>query len=277
MRATHWFTVVTLALMPLAAGAGAQRPDNTSRVVDLAGAYVTEFVMRFASVVADETYVQERTTRSGARRKREITSDLLFVRLPETSDWLVFRDVRTVDGRPVRAGEGDGNRLVELLTSPSTGARDRATALTQDSARFSLPEWPTINNPLLVLSFLQDAYRMRFRFTGDNPAMKFDGDDVAVRFEERTRPTLLRAGKDDLVAAGRFWADPQSGQLSRTQLLMRNVTVWTTFARDERLQIDVPMQMTESYFDLRSGDSLRGTASYANFRTFQVSTGQSFR
>ena len=49
----------------------------------------------------------------------------------------------------------------------------------------------------------------------------------------------------------------------------------TTFARDERLQIDVPSEMRDIAWNGET--SITGVATYSNFRRFDVQTAQVVR
>ena len=101
--------------------AGAQPPGTVPLETLLARAahYIDTFVGKFVDVVAEEQYVQNATyplpsfnplSGRGAPnassvvqvRHRELTSDFLLVRSPESADLLAFRDVLEVDGTPVR-------------------------------------------------------------------------------------------------------------------------------------------------------------------------------
>jgi len=83
-------------------------------------AYVSHFVDQFSGVVAEEHYLQEQST---PHRKRELKSDYMLVRQPGGQDWLMFRDVAEVDGKPVREQQ---DRLTKLFLAPFNDAVQRA-------------------------------------------------------------------------------------------------------------------------------------------------------
>jgi hypothetical protein len=77
-----------------------------------------------------------------------------------------------------------------------------------------------------------------------------------------------------VLASGRVWADGASGEIVRTELILRgrnssgnNVV---DFRVDPRLSIRVPVKMTERY--VASGESIDAVATYTNFRSFAVAT-----
>ena len=121
-------------------------------------AYVARFVDQFSNVVAEETLMQETTI---PRRKRTMRSDYLLVRYPGDGQWQTFRDVGEVDGKPVRDKE---ERLTKLFLEPASSAMRRARELQEAGSRHNLLDIGTLNSPLLVVAFLQDSYRERFRF-----------------------------------------------------------------------------------------------------------------
>ena len=67
----------------------------------------------------------------------EMVSDVLIVQVPGTAEWVPFRDVFTIDGKPVRDRE---ERLTKLFLEPteSTVARARSHARAPDT---TLGQW----------------------------------------------------------------------------------------------------------------------------------------
>lgn len=277
--------LVMLALVGLGAPslAAAQEP-KADELVARAVEYVTDFVNRFSGVVAEEHYVQnarsigrpggkgnaKQTVLQGATTYRELISDFLLVQLPGLSDWRTFRDVREVDGRPV----GDRQqRLSMLFLEPSGTAVERATQIDRDGTRYNLgDETRTINNPLLALGFLQPAYQRRFRFSLRGVDKEVGPDVWILEYREQARPTLLRSVPDaDLVAVGRLWVERLTGRVVKTELAVSDSdSIVTSFKSDSRLQIDVPAEMQESYWS--GGQYVTGTATYRDFRRFEVRT-----
>jgi hypothetical protein len=242
--------------------------EDPAFIVDRAARYVKAFVSGFSNVVAEEVYLQQRIgPRIERDRRREMTSDFLFVRATASEDWLVFRDVRLVDGREVRK---EKNGLLNALTSPVTDAHRLESALAAENVRHSLPRWPIFNNPLIAIGILQDQYRDRFDFSWDRSSAA-EGT-VVLRFRERAAPTILRVGGTNMFSTGRLWIDPGTGSISQTELEVgRNATVTTFYAYDEQLKMSVPVEMRERY-DLDAYAYATGLAKYSNFRTFQVQT-----
>jgi hypothetical protein len=264
----------------------AQR-NRTDELLAREAAYLREFVTRFAGVVAEERYVQDsrivpRTRTRGAvvrsqlfTRHVELMSDFLLVKLKESGEWHVFRDVFEVNGEAVRDRD---ERLTRLFLNPGTSVIEEANAIALEGARYNLGGAErTINNPPLVLAFLQASYQRRFRFsvnTGDKDA----GPGIWVlEYREQTRPTLIRDGANgDLVAKGRIWIEAASGRVVKTELAVNELdTIVTSFRFDERFQIAIPHEMREEYWT--DTESIVGVASYSRFRRFDVTTEEEFQ
>jgi hypothetical protein len=98
---------------------------------------------------------------------------------------------------------------------------------------------------------------------------------VVLKFEESAGPSIIRsvAGRD-LLARGRVWAEPGSGAIVRTELLVEdrasNGSCTVDFGLDARLGIRVPIKMTERY--RMTGETIDAVARYSDFRSFTVST-----
>ena len=209
------------------------------------------------------------------QEQRKLVSELVMVRLPETSAWVSFRDVLEVDGRRVNDRE---RRLIDLLTTPNPNTLQQARALAAESARFNIGRVArTINVPDIALEFLSARHAARMSFA--NPERtRIDGAPALVmRFNEVTGPSILRtpAGRD-LLVSGRVWVDAESAALMRTEVVVRDRqsvgTCVVDFAIDTRTAIRVPSKMTERY-DL-PGETITGVAQYSDYRKFGVSTSE---
>ena len=262
----------------------AQTPPSVEALRERATAYVEQFITRFSSVVAEERLVQETTSLpsvsgSGLNRKmdvptpqrRVIRSDFLFIRRTAGDDWHVYRDAFEVDGRTVR---DRGDRLMELLTAPSLTNEQMALRVAQESARYSLsPGLRSVDDPILVLVFLQPNYHPRFRFTRGARDRSLGPDVWTVNYQEQARPTVVRGlGEEDAPSRGRLWIDAGTGRVLKTDLQVRTSQVETTFAWDEPLGVAVPLEMHDSYTVGRT--DFRATATYSRFRRFDVSTSE---
>jgi hypothetical protein len=110
--------------------------------------------------------------------------------------WITFRDVLTVNKRPVRDRE---ERLLKLLQSPEASALAQARRIAQESARFNLGQITrTMNVPDMALEYLQPRHGARIRFEtlrddtidGRRYAMTGETVDAVARYSDFRRFTV---------------------------------------------------------------------------------------
>jgi hypothetical protein len=284
MRYKH---VLTLAMVVAAAQIAAARATTpVAGLVDRASAYVTSYFHEFSNVVAEERYLQDshpmpgmdvfgQSTAAQASQHVELRSDVLLVTPAPSSKWLTFRDVYAVNGREVR---DRAFRLARLFVDPPPDFEDRVSAIAREGYRYNIGSKDrTIANPMLAGAFLQADYRDRFEYKVDGIDSGRGADVWIVRFKERIRPTILRTvdGRN-VSSAGRIWIDGGSGRVLQTELeTSAGDKVMAVFAYDERLHFDVPVEMRDiAWFN---GMPVTGTATYSNFRRFDVATDETFR
>jgi hypothetical protein len=275
---------VVTALSTLSVSAQRNRTDE---LLAREAAYLSEFVTRFSGVVAEERYVQDSRTVPRARtrgavvrsqlftRHVELRSDFLLVKLKELREWHVFRDVFEVNGEPVRDRD---ERLTKLFLNPSTSVVEEANAIALEGARYNLGGAErTINNPLLVLAFLQAAYQPRFRFSLNTNDKEAGPGIWVLEYKEQTRPTIIREQSNaDLVAKGRIWIESASGRVVKTELAVTELdNIVTSFKYDDRFHIAIPHEMREEFWT--DTESIVGVASYDRFRRFDVTTEEEFQ
>ena len=284
MRYKHVLTLAIVVAAARIAAAGTTTP--VADLVDRASAYVTTYFHEFSTVVAEERYVQDshpmpgtdvfgQSTGAQAAQHVELRSDVLLVTPASSSKWLTFRDVYSVNGRDVR---DRAFRLARLFVDPPPDFDDRVSAIAREGYRYNIGSKDrTIANPMLAAAFLQAEYRDRFEYKVDGIDGGRGADVWIVKFKERVRPTLLRTVNNrNVVSAGRFWIDGSSGRVLQTELeTSTGDKVMAVFGYDERLHFDVPMEMRDiAWFN---GTPVTGTATYSNFRRFDVSTEEAFR
>jgi hypothetical protein len=282
---------VGCAMLIAATAVVAAQPEDPALEALLTRAtwYALDFVTKLSSVVAEERYTQDSNVAlatvpipglsrggvpssvpRGSAKHRELKSDFLIVK-SNGDFWEPFRDVFEVDHIPVRDRD---ERLSKLFLHPTGDTEERARAIAEESARYNLGSVRrTINNPVFALIFLQPDLRWHFRFTFGKPDRRM-GDDVrVVEYVEEARPTIITGlPGQDMAAYGRFWIEAASGRVVKTEVRVdeRGVKaiLTTVFRADERLGIDVPAEMRESY---ELADShVTGTATYGRFRRFEV-------
>ncbi len=243
--------------------------------------YLAEYQRTFSGVVSKETYHQEIRRGERVRRRRGLSSDVLMVWVPSDSSWLLFRDVYEVNGRPVHDRQRRLERL--FIESPAT-ALDQAEQIAEESARFNIGDVSrNVNLPTMALAFLYPANMPRSRFHKAGEETVAGVPTWAIQFVEHTRPTMIRAGEGDLFSRGTFWIDPVDGRVVRSQLRVGDTntdvraTITVTYGPNTKLGFWVPAEMVEEYTKKRGhpDEKIHGTATYTDFRTFQVQVEES--
>jgi hypothetical protein len=277
--------LLAAAWPPIEPAGGHQAPGGVPGIVSLAQAYASRYQREAPMLIARERYVQNQTdTRNlpDPRRtlaiSRTLISELVMVRLPGEVGWVTFRDVLEVDGRPLRDRE---RRLLQLLQSPSPDTLAQARTLANESARYNLGRITrTLNVPDIALSYLDPAHTSRMTFEAPEKAGVAGAAAMSFRFREVSGPSIIRTPQGrDLLAAGRVWADPATGEILRTELTIRDrqsigrCTV--DFRREPGIEIRVPSQMTEHYD--AGTETVDAVATYSDFRQFSVATTESIK
>lgn len=303
---------VELAALPPAAVPQAPAPARSvdpalTPVLERAGRYVVDYQGSFQNIVAEEAYLQRArlpTAPAGADPKRLLPSgnwvtteiyqerrtraDLVFVRLAGDIPWGLFRDVFELDGKEVRDRD---ERLQRLFQQPSPSALEQARRILDESARYNIGGAErTANIPTLPLVFLLPSNQGRFSFQAGEPKRIAGSQAVEVRFEEVSRPTLVKDSRGgDLPARGRFWIDPGRGHVLRSEVVFRfepdlaEGKIETDYQAEPRLGIWVPREMRESYENLPGAARLvfpaptHTRARYSKLRQFAVTSDESFR
>lgn len=269
-------------------GVRAQDDAQLTAVLQHAGEYVETFGNQLSRIVAEEHYVQSWTRPSvlpGVRGdivdKRELQSDLMLVKPSPAAGWLQYRDVFAVDAVPVR---DRAERLTRLFTVPSPSTDQQVSRIQAESARLNLGDIDrTFNTPLFALQFLEKAHQSRFRFTharsrqsvspvaDDSAAFRVSTEIWTVSFEEVQRPTIIHTTDNrDVPTRGRFWIDPQSGQVLMSEFTVRERqrqgTVTVSYQSEPLLGLLVPIEMRERYIDNKAKSAIEAVATYGKFR-----------
>ncbi len=270
-------------------------------VLDRAGWYLDYFVDEFENVVAEETYTQDSSQmlasfspmaggRGGAvqppspsemlrARHRDLRSDYLLVKSPDTQALVPFRDVIQVDGIIVRDREA---RLAKLFLTANTDAMMQAEHIREEGARYNLGNMrSTLGNPVLALGVLQQTYQPRFRFSPGKDDNSLGPGVAVVDYRETQSPAMIRGEAGvDLPAHGRLWIDGATGRVLKTELQVEQPTVraviTTTFQAEEKSGIAVPLEMREQY-TCPNGNRVNTVAKYGRFRRFDVNANEDIR
>ena len=235
--------VVACALLFVLAAAGprAQSPSK-EEVLRRAAQYLFEFVAGLSNVVAEEEYQQ--SFQQGAGRRR-LKSDFLLVKYPGAeANFLAFRDVIAVDGKPVTDQQ---DRLLKLFVEPFENPLVRASEIADASARHSVARG-RLANPLFVIALLQVHYQPRFRFAFKDLEPKLGPGVREIELFENVSPKP--SGPQPIHAVA--WVEEATGRVVKTELRDSYVIGGT------RISLST------------AGDQYVGIAKYSRFRRFQV-------
>jgi len=267
-----------------------RRAPSLESVLARAGEYVVSYGLTLTSVLAEERYTQTLVWRHGKNdtsvmQERVLRSEIAFLRLVDSTEWLAFRNVLAVDG--VAIPESDG-RLERLFQRPPRSVLAQASLIAGESARYNIgPITREINVPTTALHFVHPVHRANCRFDKEGEEY-LDGERVwIVRFKERDRGGLISRGDGrSLPGEGRLWIVPADGRVVRSELVVKDfvrgggdskATIHVTWRRDVPLDIWVPVEMRERYegpwfarspSKQRERYDIEGVATYSNYRRF---------
>ena len=255
---------------------------------------VTDYVVRFENtiqgIVAEENYVQDadKSDRPFVTH-RELKSDLLLVRNESSQfGYVQFRDVFNVDGDAVR---DRSDRLTKLFLDPSMSARRQAVEIMSESARYNIGSVErNINVPLIALMLMDPMYRSHFKYSVDtdrkgvprgmpkSSAFTLGGDAWVIEYDETATPTVVRGDDEDAKSRGRVWVDPATSRVLMTEMIVEARTVRSTIRVSYQSApiagLLLPVEMRETYVVKKRFYTLEGTATYGNFRQFNVTTAE---
>lgn len=253
-------------------------PAELTALLDRATTYVADYVKSLTSVVSEERFDQRVDTRgdrgtSSVTVTRTLVSDYLLVHVPGLSEWLPFRDVYSVDGKPIR---DRSDRLLKLFVEAPAHAFSQALRIREESSRYNIGSgFRDFNVPTFALQILTKELRPGFLFRQRGRERVDDAETVIVDYEETSTPTIIVGRNDkDVPTRGRFWIEPETGRVIRTRIETRpedgTTRIEVLFRREPRLGLLVPSRMDERRETAQ--DTMEGRASYTNYRRFQVST-----
>lgn len=291
------FLTSAMLLAVLAAAPRAQTPATWSlpAVLSRAATYVDAYAERFVGMVVEESYVQDVITlnRFGYRVNlskgpihRTLKSDLLLVRPDGTDAWMQFRDVFEVDGKPVR---DRNDRLQKLFLQPARSSSAQADKIIKESARYNIGDIErTINLPVLAMTILDRRAQGGFQFQigapelsagplPTSPAFIPPADTVVITFSEtQIRSLITNPQGKNMKSHGRFWLRLPEAQVLMTELLVDDFTlsaaVHVAYQPRPGFDLPVPVEMHENYLNRLNSSRVEGSATYTNYRRFDVKT-----
>jgi hypothetical protein len=275
--------LMALAVVPAIDG---RQPPTLPSLLTAAASYVAGYEERASFFLFEERYVQSVQTQGPSAppgSSRTLRSEVAVVNTPDFG-WIGFRDVFEVDGRPV----GNRQDRLEALFSGSLSSEtlSRARMLADESARYNLGSVQrTVNYPTMALVFLREANQSRSTFAREDSARVNGVPTWMVAFEETARPTLvgsqLEESRGDVGARGRFWVEPDSGRVRKSEITLgqtRSIgTIEVEYGPWPGLDLLVPSVMRETFVVKALSPQanawlvqvIRGEARYSNVRQFK--------
>jgi hypothetical protein len=186
-----------------------------------------------------------------------------------------FRDVIEVNGSAVPDRSG---RLEQLFTKPMTDSTfDLAQAIADEGARFNLgPVSRNLNYPTMALMFLRLENQNRSEFLLRNSERVGGVRTSIIAFRETRRPTLVGSRQGNVIASGRFWIEPSTGRVRRTELIVQERLATGTYRADYGLWPDLPILAPISLDEMVSihspagAEMIHGAARYSGIKRFTV-------
>jgi len=258
----------------------AQADDPVRVLLARAGDYVTQYRKDFTGVVG-ELHETQRIIRPDGTLKRErlLVCDVLLVpafdpltRLPASTR--AFRDVISVDGKPVRDRD---ERLRKLFLSGSRDALDQARGVAREGARYDIGMRHLFDTLMLPLRILEPAVASRFRFTRTTDGMTFQEVQSPALFRSKA---LFANDFKDMFLSGSFVMGESNGEVHQASLRAGSedieLGVSLRYVEQPDIKMLVPADATETLRQPKrpNSDHTVVTAVYSNFRRFQVTTSE---
>ncbi len=271
---------------------GPKTKVSLADVLARASTYVVDYGQLLATVLAEESYTQQLVWRNSKDvwEERALRSEIAFLRLTDSTEWLSFRNVLSIDGQPVPNAEG---RLERLFRDQPRSLLEQVRVIASESARHNLgPITREVNVPTTALHYVHPIHQRDTRFSKEGEEMVGAERAWIVEFRERDTGGLIRRADGRAVPGeGKLWIVPADGRIVRSTLVLKNFVrgnggsskaqIDVTWRRDAALDLWVPFQMQEHYEGPWFGRSgmwkrserydIAGTATYSNYRRFSTS------
>jgi hypothetical protein len=249
----------------------ARQPDAT-RALALAQEYLAAWQEQLSAIVGEEEYEQrvERRHMSewSVRQVRILRSDVLLVKAPADHRWLCFRDVLSADGRLLPDRQ---DRFDALFTSPAASLVADAQSIADESARFNLGMYRTLNTPIAGLIYLTHPFASSAEWRVTTNQRLRGARAWALSFTQDKPPFVVQnQGSTPLSSSGRIWLEPLSGRILRTEFAVHisgRPRVTTDFAYVAAINAWAPVRMEDQF---NGFERVSGVAAYARHRAFRT-------
>jgi hypothetical protein len=270
-------------LLASARGAVFAQQPTLEDILGKAAQYVAAFADPSRALVCEEEYEHTyykrmMNTAGGSERTPQNTrrwvAEKVVLATPVDEKagfpWIEFRDIVSMDRKPVRDGV---SRLPKLLIEPKFPDVTEATKLTRESANSQAGRFERmVLLPRLTSVFLHAANQPRFTFTKGGGRTIKGVKTVEVKFQEEGRPTILRTGGgQNAPSSGSFWIDPTTGAVVSSFLkngdsseVYDELTI--TCALDQATNLWLPVSLMERMYDTQDEKEIDGKGTFKNWR-----------
>ena len=230
-----------------------QGDTSVSAVLSDARAYLPKYEQELTFLIAEEQYVQEIRYQTPVDRKmpqsRTTKSEIYFIFLPSSRDWMAIRDVHSVDGKTVT---DKPNVPAMLATIPAAQVE---ASLKAYNARYNIGRTiRNFNEPTLSLMVLEPQRASNVAFEMKGGAVSQGVQVATIAYREIGPETVLRdLSLKPVLSEGELLAEVGTGRIRRAQLKATlgsvRVELTTTYVQDATLHALVPAVFREQYED----------------------------
>ena len=182
-----------------------------------------------------------------------------------------FRDVVSIDGKPVRDGQ---SRLANLAAFSPEVAGFKALEASQDASGFLFGRFTrAVDIPRAALLFLHPANQSRFELKKGGQRTIDGVKTWEIKFKEKVTPTIIRgSGDKDAPSVGSFWVDPETGDVLESYLKSADMKevydeLTVTYRKDPESGLRLPATLVERIMDELAGQRVQGTATFTKWRS----------
>ncbi|MGE0812512.1 MAG: hypothetical protein AB7O28_20730 [Vicinamibacterales bacterium] len=264
---------VCAAVLLSAPSAQERRPPS---LVARMHAYLDAYEVELSALIADEAFVQRTsfTSEYGNSRvseRRQLVSEVGFLRLPGGLAWLGQRSVQRVDGRLVRS---EADHLDQAFATAGPNLFARARAIADANAQYNLGHPRSLNLPTLPLDLLGRRRAAGFVTTLQGTTSIAGHRTTRLLLNEHPPGGIIASDDGLFVRADvRAWVR-DDGAVLRAHVTLHAPAgrgrheVRVDFRDEPDLGLLVPVRLSETYDGRPSGE---GVATYTRFRRFTTS------
>jgi hypothetical protein len=270
-------------LLASARGAVFARQPTLEDVLAKAAQYVTAFGDPSRALVCEESYEHTyyrrmMNTAGGSERvpqnTRRWVAEKMVLATPADEKagfpWTEFRDIVTLDRKPVRDGV---SRLPKLLIEPKVPDVSTAMAMTRESTNSQTGRLDRmVLLPRLAAVFLHASNQPRFAFSKGGGRTIQGVKTMEVKFQEKGAPTIIKTSLgQDAPSSGSLWIDPATGAVlssfyknGDSSALYDELTI--TCALDQATSLWLPVSLVERMYDAQDEKEIDGKGTFKGWR-----------